>query len=233
MKREWKWVLFYVLTVSAVLLSVISGSRMISVMSENKPFYREHCIVIDPGHGGEDGGAVSCTGLPESGYNLEISLRLQDLLHLLGYDTKMIRTEDVSVYTKGASLSEKKISDLRHRVQIANETDGSLLLSIHQNYFPDPKYQGGQIFFADTEGSEDLAKQLQILLVESLNTGSRRQAKKSSGIYLMEHIHCPGVLVECGFLSNPQEEVKLRDPAYQKKLSTVISVAVSRFLSNT
>lgn len=233
MKREWKWVLFYVLTVITALVSVQTGSRMVSVMARNTPSQREHCIIIDPGHGGEDGGAVSCTGLPESRYNLEISLRLQDLMHLLGYETYMIRTEDISVYTKGESLSQKKASDLKQRVRIVNETEGALLLSIHQNHFPDPQYLGAQVFYAGTAGSEDLAKQLQALFAESLNPGSRRQAKKSSGIYLMEHIRSPGVLIECGFLSNPQEERSLRNPAYQKKLSAVIGVAVSRFLSNT
>lgn len=233
MKLEWRWVLFYALTVCTVLLIVKLGNRAVLVMAENKPIEREHCIIIDPGHGGEDGGAVSVSNLPESGYNLDIAIRLQDLIRLLGYETKMIRTEDISVYTKGETLAQKKMSDLKERVRIVNETDNAILLSIHQNHFPDPKLQGAQVFYANTEGSEDLAKQIQSLLVSSVNPGSKRQIKKSSGVYLMEHIACPGVLIECGFLSNPQEESKLRDPVYQKKLSVVISAAVSQFLSNT
>lgn len=233
MKLEWRWVLFYSLTVCTLLLVVKLGSRVVSVMAENKPIEREHCIIIDPGHGGEDGGAISFSNLPESGYNLDIARRLQDLIRLLGYETRMIRTEDISVYTKGETLAQKKMSDLKERVRIVKETRGAILLSIHQNHFSDPKLQGAQVFYADTEGSETLAKQIQSLLVSSVNPGSRRQIKKSSGVYLMEHIDCPGVLIECGFLSNPQEELKLRDPMYQKKLSAVISTAVSQFLSNT
>lgn len=233
MKLEWRWVLFYSLTVCTLLLVVKLGSQVVSVMAENKSIEREHCIIIDPGHGGEDGGAISFSNLPESGYNLDIARRLQDLIRLLGYETRMIRTEDISVYTKGETLAQKKMSDLKERVRIAKETRGAILLSIHQNHFSDPKLQGAQVFYADTEGSETLAKQIQSLLVSSVNPGSRRQIKKSSGVYLMEHIDCPGVLIECGFLSNPQEELKLRDPMYQKKLSAVISTAVSQFLSNT
>jgi len=202
-------------------------------MAENKPVERESCIIIDPGHGGEDGGAVSISNLPESGYNLSIALRLEDLLQILGYDTKMTRTEDISVYTKGETLAQKKISDLKERVRIVNETNGAVLLSIHQNHFPDPKFHGAQVFFAESEGSEALARQIQGLLSTSINPGSKRQIKKSSGIYLMEHIRSPGVLIECGFLSNPEEECNLRDPEYQKRLSMVIAVAVSQFLSNT
>ena len=220
------------LIVCASLLVTELGSRVVSVMAENNVIRKKHCIVIDPGHGGEDGGAVSLSNLPESGYNLSIALRLKDLLHLLGYQTKMIRTEDVSVYTKGDTLSQKKQSDLKERVRIANETDGAVLLSIHQNHFPDPIFYGAQVFYGKAEGSELLAQQIQELLVASVNPGSRRKVKKSEGVYLMEHIQVPGVLIECGFLSNPQEEQKLRDPDYQKRLSAVIAVAVSQYLSN-
>jgi len=233
MKLQWRWVLFYCLTICMVLLTVKLGSRAVSVMVENMPLERAHCIVIDPGHGGEDGGAVSISNLPESGYNLDIAMRLQSLMQLLGYDTKMVRTEDISVYTEGKTLAQKKISDLKKRARIVAETEGAILLSIHQNHFPDPIYQGAQVFYADTSGSEGLAKQIQSSLAASINPGSRRQIKKSTGVYLMEHIKCPGVLIECGFLSNPQEEAKLRDPMYQKKLTMVIAAAVSQFLSNT
>lgn len=233
MAKQWKWFLFYILTIGAVLIAVQFGSRSISVMAENRPAQRSHCVIIDPGHGGEDGGAVSVSGQPESLYNLAIGLQLRDLLQLLGFKTKMIRTEDVSVYTKGETLSQKKASDLKERVRSANETDGAVLLSIHQNHFPDSRFSGAQVFYAETPGSKILAEQIQELLAASINPGNKRQIKPADGVYLMTHIKCPGVLVECGFLSNPQEELMLRDPEYQKKLSAVISVAVSSYLSNT
>ena len=223
----------YLLICASVLLTAHIGSRAVTVMGENEPVERETCILIDPGHGGEDGGAVSCTGRSESTYNLEIALRLRDLLELLGYDTAMTRETDISVYTKGETLAQKKISDLKQRVKQINETPDALLLSIHQNHFSDSRYSGPQVFYPKTEGSRELAKQLQAALTASLDPGSRRMAKQSAGVYLMEHITCPGVLIECGFLSNGPEEVKLRSPDYQKKLCCVIAATVSQKLSNT
>lgn len=232
MRNTLKWCIFYCCTICTVLVLINWSSRAVSVLSENAKPAREYCIVIDPGHGGEDGGAVSRSGLPESKYNLEISIRLRDMMHLLGYHTKMIRTSDVSVYTKGETLSQKKASDLKERVRMVNETDGAILLSIHQNCFPDERYNGAQVFYAQTRGSEELAKQIQSVFVSSLKDGNQRQVKKSSGIYLMEHIQCPGVLIECGFLSNATEDSKLKDPEYQKKISGMIAVAVGTFLTS-
>ena len=118
------------------------------------PTKEEAYLLIDPGHGGEDGGAISRSGLPESTYNLEISQKLQDLLNLLGHQTKMIRTSDISVYTKGETLAQKKASDLKERVNFANNTPGAILVSIHQNHFPDDRYSGAQVFYAKTHGSQ-------------------------------------------------------------------------------
>lgn len=233
MKKRKTWVFFYFLTIAGVLLAAQWGSRAVTVIAESRPIEREHCIVIDPGHGGEDGGATSCTGLVESTYNLDISLRLNDLLHLLGNDTQMTRTTDISIYTKGGTIAQKKASDLKERVRIVNETENALLISIHQNNFSDSRYSGAQVFYAGTEGSSALAKQLQSALVAALNPGSSRKSKIGDGIYLMEHIDCPGVLIECGFLSNAAEEARLRNAEYQKKLCCVIAATVSEYLSNT
>lgn len=233
MKKRKGMLLFYCLTIIGALITFRWISRTVTVIAENIPLKREHCIIIDAGHGGEDGGATSCAGILESTYNLDISMRLNDLFHLLGYDTRMIRISDISIYTKGETLSQKKISDLKERVRITNETENALLLSIHQNIFSDSQYSGAQVFFAETEGSEALARQLQSALIGTLNPGSSRQCKKSSGIYLMDHISRTGVLIECGFLSNPEEESNLRSKDYQQKLSCVIAATVSSFLSNT
>lgn len=233
MKKHSAYILVYLLTAVTVLLLCHWASRTVTVIAENTPPVRAHCIIIDAGHGGVDGGATSCTGVLESTYNLEVSLRLRDLFHLLGYDTRMIRTTDISIYTKGETIAQKKISDLRERVRITNETENALLVSIHQNIFSDSRYSGAQVFYAGTKGSENLAKQMQTALVSALNPGSSRQCKKGSGIYLLEHISRPGVLVECGFLSNAEEEAKLRSAAYQQKLCMVIASAVDSYLSNT
>lgn len=233
MKKRRIWLTAYPLTILAVMACIWWGSRAVTTLAESSPIGRSACIIIDAGHGGVDGGATSCSGNPESQYNLQIALRLEDLLHLLGFETKMIRREDVSVYTKGETIAQKKVSDLKERLRIATETPNALFLSIHQNYFPDPRYSGAQVFYPNTEGSPELAAQLQAALCAAVNPSNHRKAKKCSGIYLMDRIPCTAVLIECGFLSNPQEDARLRDGTYQQKLCAVIATGVGSFLSNT
>jgi N-acetylmuramoyl-L-alanine amidase len=126
------------------------------------------------------------------------------------------------VYTEGNSIAQKKISDLKERVRIVNDTQNAILISIHQNFFADSRYSGAQVFYNDIPDAKEMAQSLQNSLVKYLNPGSNRQCKPSNGVYLMEHITSPGLLVECGFLSNPEEESKLRSEEYQKKLCCVI-----------
>lgn len=229
LKRKLTLKCAYILTILAALTLASLGNRAVTVISQNLPPERELCFIIDPGHGGVDGGATSCTGKLESSFNLEISLRLRDLLHFMGYQTRMIRTDDSSVYTAGETIATKKMSDLKERVRICNETPGAILLSIHQNIFSESRYSGAQVFYPPSESSEALAKTLQKNLIATLNPESRRNAKRASGVYLLEHISCPGVLIECGFLSNPEEEAKLRSDSYQKELCCVIASTVVQF----
>ena len=235
MKRGyWVAMLPFYLLVTILFIGIAKGgSDAVTVISQNQPPEREHKIIIDAGHGGIDGGATSCTGVPESAINLEISLRLNDLMHFLGYETVMIRKTDISIHIDGNTIAAQKLSDLKERVRIVNKTDGGVLVSIHQNTFSDSRYGGAQVFYGDTVGSKELAGSLQSLFTRSLNLGSKRSCKKASGIYLMENIRTTGVLIECGFLSNPTEEAKLRSADYQKKLCAVIAAGLSEYLSNT
>lgn len=221
----------YALVFLGVLFISLYGSKSITVWSQAAPLDGRHTVIIDAGHGGEDGGATSCTGVLESAINLEIAIRLNDLFHFLGYETAMVRTTDTAIHTQGDTIAARKASDLKARVSLANETENAILISIHQNYFTDDRYSGAQVFFPSTDGSEELGKAMQRDMVSALNPGSNRQAKKASGVYLMDHIKCTGILIECGFLSNHQEEAKLRSEKYQKKVSCVIACAVSRYLS--
>ena len=220
----------YLLTVISFAFVLMFGSEAITIMAENIPLPREHVIVIDAGHGGEDGGATSCSGVLESDINLTIALRLNDLCHLLGYETRMIRTTDISVYTEGSTLAAKKASDLRQRVRIINDTPNAILVSIHQNTFSDSRYSGAQVFYAPTIGSNELAIKMQSLfaMIDPHNT---RKSKESKGVYLMNHIERIGVLIECGFLSNPEEDRKLQDNSYQKILCCVIASALSEYIN--
>ena len=231
-KVNWVGILpFYLLTVIGILALSIGGSRAVTVIGQNTPVRRDNRIVIDAGHGGIDGGATSCTGVRESKLNLEIALRLDALLHLLGMDTVMIRSSDTSIYTEGNTIAAQKVSDLKERIRIVQETDQALLISIHQNTFSDPQYSGAQVFYADDPQSRKMADILQQALTQTLNSGSRRKSKKADGIYLMQQIDKVGVLVECGFLSNPQEEAKLRSAEYQKKLCCVIASGISSYVN--
>lgn len=225
------WFLYVLMTV-IICLAVVLGDRTVSAWAENSEVTRSHIFIIDAGHGGEDGGAVSCTGVPESQINLEIALRLDSLMHLLGCETRMIRTTDISVYTEGKTIAAKKASDLRNRVKLVNQTHNSILISIHQNIYPDSQYRGAQVFYNQQGEGKQLAVALQSVLVSSLAPESHRQIKPSTGIYLMENCKKPAVLVECGFLSNPEEEKNLRTGTYQKKLCCVIAATTAQFFSS-
>lgn len=226
---------FFVLLYCIAFIGVITlcqlASNTISVMTESAPIKNRTVIIIDAGHGGIDGGATSCTGMLESHINLQISLRLNDLMQLIGYETKMIRKTDTSVYTEGNTIASQKVSDLKQRVKLVNETENAILISIHQNTFSDSRYNGAQVFYANDECSRNLAKALQADFVTFLNPDSKRQSKSSDGIYLMQNIQRPGVLIECGFLSNPEEAALLETPEYQICIASVITTCVSRFLS--
>lgn len=212
-----------------LLISAVIGSKVVTTVTENAPISNRISFIIDAGHGGVDGGATSCTGVLESTINLEIALRLNDLMHLLGMQTVMIRTTDVSVYTNGKTIAAKKVSDLKERARTVNETKNAVLISIHQNHFSDSRYYGPQVFCSNNAISKDLGKQMQTALINHLNPQSNRKMKSAEGIYLMENIDCPGILIECGFLSNPSEDAKLRSPAYQMKLCCVIASVLSNY----
>ena len=184
-------------------------------------------LILDAGHGGEDGGAVSVTGVPESRVNLEIVQKLRDTLALYGVDPVVLREEDVSLHDPEAStLREKKRSDLKNRVRAVEAVEGGTLLSIHQNSYPGSQYRGAQVFYAPTGGSRELAELLQTALREELQPDNDRQAKPiPESVYLMNHVSCPAVLVECGFLTNPEEEALLRDGGYQRQLAAVLAGA--------
>ena len=235
MKRS-NWIVFapfYLLVVIVFLGIAHLGSETVTTVNQQRPVQRKHCIVIDAGHGGIDGGATSCTGVLESHINLEIALRLEDMFHLLGYDTVMIRRTDESIYTQGSTIASQKVSDLKERVRIVNETPGAILVSIHQNTYPDSRYRGAQVFYANDDQSKKIAQIMQQSIISILNSGSRRKPKQAKGVYLMEHITAPGILIECGFLTNPEEENRLRSAEYQTNLCTVIAATISSCLNDT
>lgn len=185
--------------------------------------------IVDAGHGGEDGGAVAGDGTVESGLNLDIALRVRDILRFCGQETRLTRSGEDAVYSEGAAtLHEKKVSDLKNRVELVNQTGNAVLISIHQNALPtSPSVHGAQAFYNTASGADALAAAVQEALNASVNAGNEKQCKKiQDSIYLMKHVTAPAVLVECGFLSNSQETAMLRQPEYQKTLAAAITAGV-------
>lgn len=190
-------------------------------------------VIVDAGHGGEDGGTSTVDGVRECDLNLAIALRLEQLLALCGQPVEMIRRTDTAIYSEGAgTISEKKTSDLKNRAALVNAAPRAILVSIHQNHFPEDRYDGAQVFYAGTDGSEALAKLAQSTLRAALDPENDRQVKPGDAIYLLEAIDCPGILVECGFLSNAAEARRLQEPVYQQKIACAISSAVIRYLES-
>jgi len=188
-----------------------------------------HVPVIDAGHGGIDGGAISRTGVNESEINLQIAVKADLLMRFLGIPSVMVRTEDISIHDPDAkTVREKKRSDLNNRVKLVQNQPTAVLLSIHQNTFSNPKLFGLQAFYGKAHGSKDLADIIQNVQKTSLDTKNSRQITAvRKDVFLMNNVTCPAVLVECGFLTNADEERRLRDEKYQKKLAAVL---VSSFL---
>ena len=169
-------------------------------------------IVLDAGHGGEDGGAVSRGGVPESGINLQIAKKMQGLLAFLGRGCVMTRADD-----------------LKNRVALINGTPGALLVSIHQNSLPShPSTHGAQVFFNAVDPAGEVAQGVQQALNMSLDGGKTVKAM-DGGVYLMKQIRCPGVLVECGFLSNDKEAAHLQTEEHQRRLAAAILAGLLQY----
>ncbi len=199
------------------------------------PIKQSCTLILDAGHGGEDGGAVSLSGVPESAVNLAVTRRLDFLLGLFGVPGVMLRQEDISLHDDNAkTLREKKVSDLKNRVAAIESEKNACLISIHQNTFSDPRYHGAQVFFAPTDGSQALAEAMQETLRITLDPENQRVCKPiPDTIYLMNHIACPAILVECGFLSNPEEEHLLTSPNYQTKLAAALAGGLLSYQTST
>lgn len=224
--RRYAWVYLYVVAFFLGCAALLLHS--VETAGSMQPFDSRPVIIIDAGHGAPDGGATGISGVKEDQVNLEISRRLEALLALLGCQSIMTRTDGDCIATQGDTIRQKKQSDLRNRVEQVNALASAVVVSIHQNHFGDSRYSGPQVFFAD--GGEDLAKAAQEALTAVLAPGSNRASKPASGVYLMEHIAHPGILVECGFLSNPDEERRLATPAHQKKIAATLAAVLAGFV---
>lgn len=224
--QRYAWVYLYVTAFFLGMAGLLRHS--VETAGPMGPLPGRPVIVIDAGHGAPDGGSTGVSGAREDAVNLDVARRLEALLTLMGYDTAMTRRGPDCVATEGESIREKKLSDLQNRVSGINALASAVVVSIHQNHFPDSRYSGPQVFWGS--GGEALARRMQTALTEALAPGSPRTAKEASGIYLMEHLNHPGILVECGFLSNPEEERKLCSPEHQKKIAAILAAVLAEYI---
>ncbi|MDE6107978.1 MAG: N-acetylmuramoyl-L-alanine amidase [Oscillospiraceae bacterium] len=212
----------------ALLLAAGPGRRSKQAVSTVYPVRMpERQLILDAGHGGEDGGAVSITGVAESTINLAITLKIDQILGFYGVCPILLRDADISLHDAGAdTLRKKKVSDLKSRVSTIESVENGVLISVHQNTFTNPIYHGAQVFYRDTKESLALAELTQETLRQGLDVDNDRVPTKiPDSVYLMKHISCTAILIECGFLSNPTEEEKLRSGSYQTQLAVCIASA--------
>lgn len=186
--------------------------------------------ILDPGHGGKDGGAVSIGGYQESDINLCIALKMEEILAFFGSPPVLTRDSQEIEYPKDAkTIRQKKVADQKQRAELIRSVEHGVLISIHQNKYSDGGPFGAQVLSAPTLGSDIFAEWMQARLIQSLNPKNHRKATQiSNKIYLMNNISCPAILIECGFLSNPEEAALLQTDAYQLKTAAAIA---SGFLS--
>jgi N-acetylmuramoyl-L-alanine amidase len=188
-------------------------------------------FVLDAGHGGADGGASASDGTLESGLNLSICQKLDAVLGLCGYPSVLTRdSEDINYPQSADTIHKKKVYDQKSRVELVNSTQNAFLISIHLNKYPSSQPHGAQVLFNGLGGSRELAELMQSLFIGVLNDGNKRPAAKvPKDIYLMKQINSPGIIVECGFLSNPQEVELLKTEVYQTKLAAIITAACVKY----
>ncbi len=228
--------LFCLFFFSAWLLSELGIQSVAKAVSASKkeeaeaPFFT---VVLDAGHGGEDGGATGTNGVLEKTLNLKIAEMVKEELEAKGYRVVMTRTEDKLLYTEEQNIrGKRKQYDLKNRLDKAMGEENPILVSIHMNRFSQAKYNGLQVYYSKNhEGSRLLAEKIQTTAVKTLQPYNRRQIKPSSGtIYLLDQASMPAVLIECGFLSNHEECQKLSDKEYQKQLSFSIVCAMIEYM---
>lgn len=190
------------------------------------------CVVIDAGHGGDDPGKVGINGVYEKDVNLKIAKLVKLFLEANDITVLMTRESDEGLYDVDAS--NKKVQDMKRRIELIDNTSPALTVSIHQNSFPEEYVHGAQVFYytGSTQGRQ-LAEYIQNQLVEKTDPGNRRQVKANDSYYLLKKTGTPIVIVECGFLSNSDEAERLCTPEYQERIAWAIHMGILRYLNES
>lgn len=205
----------------ALIIAVLIWNRTKAVEKTSE----EIVVVVDAGHGGSDPGKVSSSGKKEKDLNLAIAMKLKAELEQRGIKVIMTRTDDAGLATQGAV--NKKKSDMINRIEIINNSSAVCFISIHQNSYSSANVKGAQVFYyGKSEEGKKLAQNLQASLIENVDKSNNRMAKEGNDYYILRKTSIPGVIVECGFLSCPEEEAKLSDEDYQNKIANAIALVI-------
>ncbi len=193
------------------------------------------CILLDAGHGAPDGGCVGADGTQEAALNLAVCLKLKTALEERGYRVLLTRTDENGIHDSGASIAEKKRADMRRRKALRDGGEADLFVSIHMNSFAQTQYHGAQVVY-DTENvqAQQVALCIQNSIREQVDAENVRVPMAApSSIYLLQAPRIPSVIVECGFLSNPEEREKLKTQDYQQGIAGAIAEGIAVYDAKT
>lgn len=234
-KLKIKLILLSVLSVILVGLAVADRLTTLYAVDASASVLGDYTVVLDAGHGGIDGGTTADDGTPEKIINLQIAQKLEQILNAMGIKTVMTRTDDESIHDSDANtIRQKKVSDIKNRLKIIENTENAIFVSIHQNHFRDSKYSGTQVFYSkNNPRSKELAEAIRAQIILNLQKENTREVKQSgTEIYLLYHSKVPSVMVECGFLSNENETEKLKQESYQRQLAFLTALGIVEFLNS-
>lgn len=212
-----------------VLLSglFVTGEKSANVSAKATQRYT---VIIDAGHGGFDGGAVAPDGTLEKDLNLSVALKLDSVLKIMGYDTVLVRDTDVSTADDKGTERSQKVSDIKARLRLTEKYKDALFVSIHMNKYTSPQPHGAQVFYSQVDGSKELAECIQRSITAGVQTDNKRVVKKTTkDIYLLYHAVIPSVIAECGFISNPDDLLKLKSDEYQLKMAAAIAAGINDY----
>lgn len=231
LKRKRVGIVFLSLIISLSFATIINKNESVETMawtSESK------VIVLDAGHGIPDEGAQSDEGITEASINLAIAKKVQKLLEEAGNTVILTRKDENAIYDEGCTtIREMKVSDIKNRVKIGNESSADIFVSIHLNKIPQKQYWGWQTFFKENnEDSKKLATCIQEGLSDMIDKKNKRVPLKIKNIYIVDHVNIPITIVECGFLSNEEEEKLLQTDEYQNKLAQGIYLGILKYFSS-
>lgn len=224
--------ILYLLFSALILISVFMLKEIKTVSSSQLTENKYPVIIIDAGHGGEDGGAVGADGTNEKDINLSIASKLNDILTVMGYSTRMVRTEDISIHNPNAdTIRERKATDIHNRAAIMEEYENCLYISVHQNKYDDSSIWGAQTFYSpNDDASKNLAQFIQSSITAQIQPNNKRLIKESdTSVYVLYNATKPAVMVECGFVSNPNELSQLKTEEYQYQMAFSIMSGIINY----